>query len=222
MTIEQIVDQVYNQVKIMLETASDSSFPKALMMTRSKAESEATSNIEAELSQVCTFINSSDLNNNCDLTDYEFIVIKNLDNDYLAKLSGGIFETPYLRLINKAIMLGKKVFLPQEGIEFLKYEKTAPVAFMQNFNGKLNELKRWKIIVKPEAELIGELRKQYAKIGKNYGNAANTLDKRVITSKDISSLWNLGCREMSISEKSIVTDVAMELIEKNKIKINKF
>lgn len=222
MTIEQIVDQVYNQVKIMLETASDSSFPKALMMTRSKAESEATSNIEAELSQVCTFINSSDLNNNCDLTDYEFIVIKNLDNDYLAKLSGGIFETPYLRLINEAIMLGKKVFLPQEGIEFLKYEKTAPVAFMQNFNGKLNELKRWKIIVKPEAELIGELRKQYAKIGKNYGNAANTLDKRVITSKDISSLWNLGCREMSISEKSIVTDVAMELIEKNKIKINKF
>ena len=64
----------------------------------------------------------------CALESYEAVILFGLDLELMGRLSGGLCETPAFRLAQKALLLSKKVFVPQETVELLKYADSAPAA----------------------------------------------------------------------------------------------
>jgi len=77
---------------------------------------------------------------NCNVADYEAVVLYNLSIDALGKLASGICDTPYISLATKAILMGKKIFVPNEEVELYSYKDTTPYTYYSMMNEKLKRL----------------------------------------------------------------------------------
>ena len=75
-----------------------------------------------------------------DLDDYAAVVLFNLSCDAMAALASGACDTAYTRLASKAILSGKKVYVPTEEVELYRYKETAPAAYYNMMQQKLDLL----------------------------------------------------------------------------------
>ena len=75
-----------------------------------------------------------------ELDDYEAVVLFNLSCDAMAALASGACDSAYTRLASKAILSGKKVYVPTEEVELYQYRETAPAAYYNMMQQKLDLL----------------------------------------------------------------------------------
>lgn len=165
---------------------------------------------------------------NCDLNNYEAIVIYSLSIDALSKLALGVCDTPFISLAARAILMGKKIFVPTQEIELYTYKLTAPYAYYSMMNEKLNLLKASGVIFCRQNELeklIAEGKNIQESTVKEYKNIEEiksaTIDKKVIIESDIKKLFADGVTKICISSNAILTDLAKDYIHEWKIEIER-
>lgn len=135
MDFNQLVEEIVARVAAKIEVESapvavpvDSGKPKLLILTQEHGtlcHQMLESPRLAEYYQTeCALLQDYQ----CALESYEAVILFGLDLELMGRLSGGLCETPAFRLAQKALLLGKKVFVPQETVELLKYADSAPAA----------------------------------------------------------------------------------------------
>ena len=109
-------------------------------------ESEA---LKARYSTDCALMHHYEV----DLDAYEAVVLFNLSCDAMAALASGACDTAYTRLASKAILSGKKVYVPTEEVELYQYKETAPAAYYNMMQQKLDLLVASGVVICAQASL---------------------------------------------------------------------
>lgn len=167
-----------------------------------------------------------------DLDAYEVIVLFDLSCDAMAALASGACDTAYTRLASKAILSGKKVFVPTEAVELYRYKETAPAAYYGMMQQKLDLLVASGVVICAQAGLeqaiLGgagsaalqpaaapatlplEVGGPQAASELRVGQKEVRIDKRVLTEKDLIEANMDGVSCVHIGEKTIVTALARD------------
>lgn len=163
----------------------------------------------------------------CEITDYEAVILFDLTVDALTRLADGVCDTPFTALAQQAILHGKKIFVPQEAVELFQYAETVPSAYYQMLLDKLTLLKESGVIICPaagleDAILSGEVKTACAPAAAEPPKQAapapeakkagreETISKRIITERDIAAVYDRDLTAVHVGERSILTDLARE------------
>ncbi len=174
-----------------------------------------------------------------DVADYNVVIAYNLTNEALGKLAQGIFDDDYTRLFGKAILTGKKIYVPKEEVELYQYKEKSPAVYYQKLEENLKLLLNSGIVIVPNEELpkyllsgtsckeadaskAAEPCKEEKKVCAEEQTACSserevTIAKKVISESDIKKLRNID--RVTIDNKALLTDLAKELAVKSKITI---
>lgn len=156
----------------------------------------------------------------CEVQDYEAVIAFDLTVDAMARLAGGVCDTPFTALAQRAILLGKKIFVPEEAVELLAMHKTVPSAYYQMLLEKLTLLKASGMVVCPGAALVDAILSGETAAACTPACAPCTpaaapgravaVCKKVITERDIAAVYGRDVGAVHVGRKSIVTDLARE------------
>ena len=185
-------------------------------------ESEA---LKARYRTDCALMHHYDV----ELDDYEAVVLFNLSCDAMAALASGACDSAYTRLASKAILSGKKVYVPTEEVELYQYRETAPAAYYNMMQQKLDLLVASGVVICAQASLeqviLGNASPVPAAVAPVCAAAAPAapvpaaacceakavrIEKRVLTEKDLIEANMGGVTEVHIGEKTIVTALAKD------------
>lgn len=165
---------------------------------------------------------------NCNVNEYEAVVIFHLSNNGLSKLAAGISDTPFTSLASQAILLGKKIFILEDEIELYQYKQTAPIAYYSMFYEKIKLLIASGITFCKKEELIKNIAMHQQSTETSteqpifYDNMKSSeITKKIITERDIKKLFEDGVTKIRINRDAILTDLAKEFIHNKKIEIEK-
>jgi ethanolamine utilization protein len=247
LNFEKLIGEIVRRVEYAILKFESGKENKPKILVISKDLNEGTSEIKNNQKlNSCFNVDGFDMSGQqVDLESYNKVVIADLDNESLSKLTLGIFDNPYLKLIGSCIMQGKDISIVEDDIEFLKYRDTAPKSFLQMFEHKLNTLKDWGMDVRSLDDLVVTLcanpdKLCSASVGGGADNAvkrqeiseSRTEDKtetndnsgdvfmrRVLSETDVIGAKMDSRKEIRISSRTIVTEVAKECAHKNGIKI---
>lgn len=160
-------------------------------------------------------------NYECDIDDYEAIIIFGLCNNSLSKVASGNSDTLFTELIQKAILCGKRLFLVKDTVELYKYEHTAPKMYYNMMLDKLEFLKSCgvvvcqyanlsEIILSGEAEQPSQIIENQPKtdMGKQV-----FIQKRVVTERDISEAVTRDVSCVRVGKRAIITELAKEYLQ---------
>ncbi|MHC1722077.1 MAG: hypothetical protein AB9836_02600 [Aminipila sp.] len=172
-------------------------------------------------------------NYQCKIEQFEVIVLPNVNNTALGKITEGIGDTDFTATVIKAILLGKQILILNEGIELFQYKDTAPKLYYGMMMQKLELLKNVGIQFCNANELENMLLKKESHQEKKSGvisqrsevevacdnNCEHTvnLTKRIITEQDIRSVHEKHATQICITGKTIITDLAHEYAEQKGI-----
>ena len=140
--------------------------------------------------------------------DSKKIIVSNLKISELVALGNGAFSNEKAEEILNHILNGDEVFLIKEGLEWRSY-KNIPGKLLEKYENYENMLKDYGIKFFNKIEIIDFLK-----------NASNqySFNKKVLNLSDIKKLKE---KEIIISEKTIITQLAIDYIKENNIKIIK-
>ena len=183
-------------------------------------ESEA---LKARYRTDCALMHHYDV----ELDDYEAVVLFNLSCDAMAALASGACDSAYTRLASKAILSGKKVYVPTEEVELYQYRETAPAAYYNMMQQKLDLLVASGVVICARASLEQVILGSEtpapvpaaAPVSAAPACAAPAacsevkevrIDKRVLTEKDLIEANMDGVTKVYIGEKTIITALAKD------------
>lgn len=163
-------------------------------------------------------------NYECNVNDYEAIIIFGLDNKSLAKLSSGSADTAFTELAQKAILCGKKIFIIKETVELYKYNKTAPEAYYQMMLEKLEFLVKCGIVICEYSALTdmilsGDNTTKTEQIEPEQPEQVKQpekevlISKRVVTERDISEAAKRDVCCVRVGKRAILTELAKEYLQ---------
>lgn len=169
----------------------------------------------------------------CDLDDYKAVILFQLSCEALAKIAAGITDTDYTKLASKAILMGKKVFVPKEEVELFHYRETVPRTYYEMFLEKLNFLAASGVKFCPAAELEEAIlsmpvenscasadgEKVCCSSAGHMVQQEAILDKRVITEKDVIEVCMNGATCLIVGPRAIVTDLARDYAKERRLAI---
>ena len=231
MEITKLIGEIVRRVELAIIKHETAKAPKRKVLIISK-----------DLNQSCPdLINNKNLIESCDvnkvdcntqqvnLEGYAKVLICDLDNDSLSKLTSGIFDNPYLKLIGSCIMQGKNIAIVEDDIEFLKYQDTAPKAFLAMFNHKLDTLREWGLEVRSLDDLTvslcsrddtGDPEKKVTQTAPERVSGS-VITKRALTETDVINANFRHQNEILISEGTLVTEVAQDSAKRRGITITR-
>ena len=143
-------------------------------------------------------------------------------------LASGACDSAYTRLASKAILSGKKVYVPTEEVELYQYRETAPAAYYNMMQQKLDLLVASGVVICAQASLeqviLGSASPVPAAAAPVRAAApaepapaaacceerAVRVNKRVLTEKDLIEANMSGVTEVHIGGKTIVTALAKD------------
>lgn len=224
--VDEILKRVLEKMKVS-ESCLESVHPKPKLLILT--ENHGTSCHEALESDIllkhCNTECALTKNYECNLDDYEAIILFNLNNNALSKLSRGICDSPFLNLACEAILNGKKIYVPNEEIELYQYKDSAPKAFYNMMVEKLEFLKACGMILCNRDQLENDIlhnivtdetskkmtkNQEVKEALPNLVNKSVVLDKKVVTEKDIERAYTEGATTIYITTKTILSDLAKE------------
>ena len=188
--------------------------PKILVLTRLNHSCTHCFRGDADIAENYAVQCSYDQLTEVDLTEIEEIFVRNMDTESLAKLTSGMPDTPYLKLISRAVLEGKKITIILDDLDSYKYRDTAPKTYLDMLNEKVNIVRSWGVRIEKEDIVVERLS------GRKAECEGCLIEKRVLTETDLRRAYNGGNREILIKEKTIVSDMAKEFAERNAITIS--
>jgi hypothetical protein len=173
----------------------------------------------------------------CDVADYEAIILYDLTVDAMSRIAGGVCDTPFTALVQKAILLGKKLFVPREAVELYRYAQTVPSAYYNMLQEKLTLLEQSGLVICTQDTLedviLGEASAQPAPVPAYVPFQAAapekacvpsagrevSLTKHVITERDLAAVYDRDLTHVRVGKRTILTDLAREYAAVHKVKI---
>ena len=162
----------------------------------------------------------------CDIASYEAVALFGLTANNINRLAGGVCDTPFSTLAQKALMLGKKVYAAEESIEIFKYKDTMSCAYYQLFADKLALLKKAGLTICPASSIAEAI------LGASQDCCDTTkapeppkaagierIDKRLISERDIAAVCKRGLARVEVGSRAIVTDLAREYAASSGVEI---
>jgi len=228
--ITKLIGEIVRRVELAIIKHETAKMPKRKVLIISKDLNQSCPDLlnNKNLIESCE-VNKVDCNTQqVNLEGYAKVLICDLDNDSLSKLTSGIFDNPYLKLIGSCIMQGKNIAIVEDDIEFLKYQDTAPKAFLAMFNHKLDTLREWGLEVRSLDDLTVSLcsqddpenleKKETAQTAREHVSGS-VVTKKALTEADVINANFKHQDEILVSENTIVTEVAQDYARKHKIRI---
>lgn len=230
--VDEIVARVSAKIAQQESCGSDVGKPKLLILTEEHG-SICHDMLESErllsyYQTECALLKDYD----CDMASYEAVILFGLTNEALARLAGGVCDTPFTRLAQKAILTGKKIFVLKEMVELYRYAETAPPAYYAVLEKQLALLQQAGVAICPLAELedatlCGEAAACEPAASPAPCAAAPCaapgrevkIEKRVITERDLSAVYDKDVSVIHIGKRAILTDLAKEYAQARKVSL---
>lgn len=164
-----------------------------------------------------------------EIADYEKIVITRLDTELLSDLALGICRETRAGAVSEALLLGKSVYIAEEGISFLQYRHTANARYYQLFVEYLKKLESFGITVLPmeqichllagkdtcEEEKTEKEQKQYKKEQK-----APFTEGGKLFSADMARKYAAGGEKvLCLTKGTLLTPLAKDILREKKIEL---
>ena len=232
MEITKLIGEIVRRVELAIIKHETAKMPKRKVLIISKDLNQSCPDLlnNKNLIESCE-VNKVDCNTQqVNLEGYAKVLICDLDNDSLSKLTSGIFDNPYLKLIGSCIMQGKDIAIVEDDIEFLQYKETAPQAFLAMFNHKLDTLREWGLEVRTLDDLTvslcsnddsGDSEKKAAAQTAPKKVSGSVVTKKALTEADVINANFKHQNEILVSENTIVTEVAYDYARRHRITITK-
>ena len=233
-----IVEEIVKRVAAKISEAEGCSSPCGdkpglLILTQDNADVPAaldSAALKARYSTECALARRDEV----DLDAYEAVVLFGLSCGALAALAAGTCDTAYTRLASKAILSGKKVYVPTEEVELYQFKETAPAAYYNMMQQKLDLLVASGVVICAQASLEqvilgGETSAPVAAAAPASADAVPVctgaapapvapcaapkqlrIDKRVLTEKDLIEANMNGVTCLCVGEKTIITALAQD------------
>ncbi len=160
----------------------------------------------------------------CKLEDFAGVLLFDLTNDQLSKITAGICDTPYAAVVEKALLRGLPVFALTEEIELLQYDTGTP--YGQMMMDKLRLLEKLGVTIDSYDRLLPTMLEKTGNCGatEEKGCASFAIEaavtsllvkeldcaKKLITEKDVISARREGYGRLHLEKRAIVTDLARE------------
>lgn len=230
--VDEIVARVSAKIAQQESCGSDVGKPKLLILTEEHG-SICHDMLESErllsyYQTECALLKDYD----CDMASYEAVILFGLTNEALARLAGGVCDTPFTRLAQKAILTSKKIFVLKEMVELYRYAETAPPAYYAVLEKQLALLQQAGVAICPLAELEDAILCGEAAACEPASSPAPcaaapcatpgrevTIEKRVITERDLSAVYDKDVSVIHIGKRAILTDLAKEYAQARKVSL---
>lgn len=184
--------------------------------------------------------------NQVELEGVEAVVLFDLTIDAMCKIASGILDTPYTELAGKALLLGKKLYVPKEAVELNQYPAGNLGSYQCMLQAKLTKLVSWGLKICPmdqlEDRILGEAPEAAEKAvqeqpGKEACKAAAeaakkeapcekaaeekeiVFTKRVISERDIIEANRDNVKVIRITERNILTALAKDAASARNIRL---
>lgn len=231
MEITRFISEIVRKVELAIIKFESAKKAKENVLVISKDLNESCPDLvkNQNLIESCNVDSVDSKTQQVNLEGYSKVIVCDLDNDSLSKLTSGIFDNPYLKLIGSCIMQGKDIAIVEDDIEFLQYQDTAPAAFLQMFNNKLDTLRGWGIEVRSLDDLTVSLcqprgddhaEKAVARTAREVV-PVSVITKKALTETDVINANFRHQSEIIVSAATLVTEVAEEYARKHNITITK-
>lgn len=168
----------------------------------------------------------------CDMERYDAVILYGLTVEALTKIAGGVCDTPFTALAAKALLLGKRIYIPTEEVELYRYASTAPRPYYTMLEEKLKLLAASGVVICAQANLedaiLGAAPAPVpAPVSAPAAPAAAScrenrerrLTKKVITERDLILAGDEKITRVVIGGKAIMTDLARDLAKVRGIEI---
>lgn len=139
----------------------------------------------------------------------ETLIVSNLSLKNIYNLSIGTYENKFEEKILKQVLEGKKVFLIEEGLEYLKYQNI-PTNLLEKYNTYVKNIKDYGIKIQKEAYFL-----QYI------NNSEEIYSERLLDYKKLREFYLKGLNSLLVAENTIITSSAMDYAKENNITIVK-
>ncbi len=241
MDFDALVSEIVSRVSAKLEEhtsgfPSESNVvaakPKLLILTQEHSEPchamlESPA-LLAHYSMTCALLNDYQV----DIEDYDGVLLYSLTNETLCKLASGICDSPFTRLAVKAILCGKKIWIPTEEVELFRYCQCAPACYYEMLHEKLELLTKSGACICAQGNLEHVVLNGFGSSAPEKNASCATavpnlmatpkryrIDKRVITERDVLEVQKAGITKISVPQRAILTDLAKDSVRTLKLEI---
>lgn len=233
--VETIAAKVMAQVELAEKAVEISAIqsvktprPRLLVLTQEHGacchETLESSRLAEKFAIDCALLKNYD----CDVNDYEALLIYHLNNSALSRVAVGMCDIPYAALIVQAILAGRKIYVIRNEVELFDYSGTAPAVYYNMMLQKVKLLEDSGVIFCDNSRIEDAILentgctlepgclacKKEAKKEKQL-----QLKKKVITEKDLTAAHAGGITLLQIGTKSILTDLARDYAHERGIAI---
>lgn len=178
-----------------------------------------------------------------ELDDVNAIVLFQLTTETMCKIVSGITDTPYTKLVAKALLLGKKIYVPKEEVELYQYPVGGLGSYQCMLQAKLTKLVSWGLkicpmeqledcilgeapVAEPEEECLSCEEQEETTETCEAECEAEVADvkeisfsKRVITERDIIEANRDNVKVIRITERNILTALAKDAASARNIRL---
>ena len=171
------------------------------------------------------------LDENWEVGECEGVIAYTLTNEAAGKIVNGIFDTNYTKAFGKALLSGKKIFIPMEEVELYRYKNTAPAAYYQKLEANIEFLKANGVVIVPNDQLVSAIMGADIASAKASVRAAASeedgpvvakmiaFSRRVLSERDVISAKQNGTTHILLTGRTIITDLAKDYAKKYDIVI---
>lgn len=144
--------------------------------------------------------------------DYEAVILLDLSVEAMARLAGGVCDTLHTNLAQRAILLGKRIYVAAQDVELLTFGQTIPNAYDEMLHKQLDLLQRAGVRICPTTQALADevLLGEKQAVCSPAAACPVTITKRVITERDLAGVCDRSVTAVRVAKKSIITDLARE------------
>ena len=206
MDIEKIIAEVLRRLETEIVSNAagkrdDESKAKVLLISRERSRGH---HLSEKINTLQAHYSIEYAEDTCLKDAHQIVILADLDDSGLAKVTSGIFDEAYLAVMHEAMLKGKD---------------TAPFAFFKFYEKKLEILEAWGIQVLSSDGIMDYLKAGSGKDSLSREIYGKNLMKRVVTERDIREALEEGQKVVTVLPHTIITDIAKETAAKEGVDI---
>lgn len=164
----------------------------------------------------------SDYSDDLALDNYEHIIIDGMSNFHLVTSALLVPGTNISKLILKARLTGKKVYVEKNSLEYKKYEGTIDKGLKEKFECYEKTVASYGVQFSNAQDIVKSVKgncentiavDEESSVEKYREEECCILDKKLITEQDLRKFVQKGHKKIRIGNKSIITPLAKDYIK---------
>ena len=214
------LDSLINEItSIVMERLQKESGNKARLLVLCEGENKS---LDSALNDIAFLEYFKDIKQ---LKSCDGVISPEICPSGLANIAMGTSSNAVQSAYLQAILSGLRLYQLKDGVRFHDYKDTMPSGLLTLYQDYEKTLRsygvRFVTLQELRQELQGPDRKTEHLNNSNWDSEAKTSGRRLITEKQIKSLFDSGTRELTLDKKDIITSLAEDFIRANHMNIKR-